>query len=50
MASPTSTTPSIRFSAVTIAAPDPRALVAFYAAITGGEVIHIPGNDWAGMQ
>ncbi|MDN5686583.1 MAG: VOC family protein [Brachybacterium sp.] len=50
MASPTSTTSPIRFSAVTIAAPDPRALVAFYAAITGGEVIHIPGNDWAGMQ
>ena len=41
------TTP-IRFSAVTIAAPDPGRLAAFYAEITGGEVIKVLGDAWAG--
>ncbi|MDN6399594.1 MAG: VOC family protein [Brachybacterium sp.] len=43
------TTP-IQFSAVTIAAPDPGRLAAFYAEITGGEVIKVLGDAWAGTQ
>lgn len=43
------TTP-IRFSAVTIAAPEPGRLAEFYAEITDGEVITVLGDAWAGTQ
>lgn len=40
----------IRYSSTTLACPDPAALAAFYADITGGEVTFVHDREWATMR
>jgi hypothetical protein len=40
----------IRYSSMTLACPDPAALAAFYADISGGEVTFVHDREWAAMR
>lgn len=40
----------VRFSSVTLACPNPGRLAAFYAEITGGEVVFVHEKEWASVR